>query len=87
MPLSVDHHQAVWALTQLQAENGGDRFVEVPGCGEVADADPEVVDRTGGGRAVLVHDSFDRVVVAVANEGAEVARAVLRPRAWRASSL
>jgi hypothetical protein len=62
-----------------------DRRVEAPGGLRVADADPQVVDATGGHRGLAVAvDRFDAVAVGVEQEPAVVARAVLRARPRRA---
>jgi hypothetical protein len=56
-----------------------DQLVERLRGGEVADADPEVVDRAAGAQRAVV-DGLDARAVRVEQEGAVVVVAVLRPR-------
>jgi len=59
---------------------GRDRLVEEARLGEVADADPEVVDPVLALARFVVMDGFEAVPVRVAHEGAVVGRRVLRAR-------
>src|SRR5581483_856516 len=64
-------------VAQPEPEHGGDRLPEAPALVEVADADPDVIDR---GLAALPEAAtgLGAVAVGVEQEGAVVVRVVLR---------